>query len=322
LSERRTWQLARDMLSFVIPIKNEEESIVELYRRIEQEVACDFPFEVILVDDGSSDNSWNVIDQLARGKRAVRGLRLQRNLGKSAALRAGFREARGSIIFTLDGDLQDDPHEIRRFIDKLRQGFDLVSGWKKIRHDPWHKVLPSRVFNRMISQMGGVALHDHNCGFKCYRAEVAKSLTLCGDMHRMIPSLAAMRGYRAGEIEVCHHPRLHGHSKYGVRRFARGFFDMFTIFFLRHFSERPAHFCGGVGGILLAIGLCFLATGAAMPLSMPLAFAALFCGAALVAGAPILWTLGLLGELLIRGGLRPTGELPLREVTPTRSGTD
>ena len=302
------------MLSFVIPVKDEQDSIVDLYCLIEREVEVTCAFEVIFIDDGSRDDSWNVISELAHAKPDhVRGIRFRRNSGKAAALNAGFQLARGAVVFTLDGDLQDDPHEIHRFLQKLDEGFDIVSGWKKIRHDPWHKVWPSRVFNRMISRLGGVSLHDHNCGFKCYRAEVAKNLSVYGELHRMIPSLAAMQGYRSTEIEVLHHPRVHGQSKYGVRRFLRGFFDMLTIYFLRHFSERPAHFCGGVGGLMLGMGLLFFA-GLAIAGDAP-RMAVVGIGAALVAAAPVVWTLGFIAELLNRSGLHRQRELPICEDT-------
>ncbi len=177
------------------------------------------------------------------------GSRFRQNCGKAAALTAGFRAASGAVIFTLDADLQDDPDEIHRFLEKLGEGFDLVSGWKKVRHDPWHKVLPSRVFNQMLSHFSGVKLHDHNCGFKCYRAEVAKSLTLHGEMHRMVPALSAIGGFKSTEIVVRHHPRVHGVSKYGFERYIRGFMDMVTVGFLRKYRERPSHFLGAIVAI-------------------------------------------------------------------------
>ncbi|MCE9553290.1 MAG: glycosyltransferase family 2 protein [Planctomycetes bacterium] len=303
------------MLSFVIPIKDEQDSIVDLYCLIEREVEANSAFEVIFVDDGSRDGSWEMISELALAKPDhVRGIRFRRNAGKAAALSAGFQSARGSVVFTLDGDLQDDPHEIRRFLAKLDEGYDLVSGWKKVRHDPWHKVWPSRVFNRMISHLGGVPLHDHNCGFKCYRAEVAKNLAVYGDLHRMIPSLAAMQGYRSTEIEVLHHPRLHGTSKYGVGRFLRGFFDMLTIYFLRHFSERPAHFCGGVGAVMLLMGI-ILFCGVPLAGAESPRLAAVGMGAALLAATPVIWTLGFIAELLNRSTLHRQRKLPICEDT-------
>jgi len=303
------------MLSFIIPVKDEQDSILDLYCLIEGELDPNSSFEVIFIDDGSRDASWEVISELALAKpEHVRGMRFRRNSGKSAALSAGFQAARGNVIFTLDGDLQDDPREISRFLEKIDEGYDLVSGWKKVRHDPWHKVWPSRVFNRMISRLGGVTLHDHNCGFKCYRADVAKSLTVYGDLHRMIPSLAAMQGFRSTEIEVLHHPRLHGSSKYGVGRFLRGFFDMLTIYFLRHFSERPAHFCGGVGVTLLIMGLV-LFCGAPLASAELARLVAVGVGTALIGAAPVIWTLGFVAELLNRSGLQKQRKLPICEDT-------
>jgi len=240
--------LNNDLLSFVIPVLNEEESLEELYRRIQEQVlATQYDFEIIFIDDGSTDSSWRVITKLinqAQGK--VSAVRFRRNFGKAQALATGFELAEGNIIFTMDADLQDDPKEIPRFIEKLNQGYDIVSGWKKVRHDPWHKVLPSRVFNKLLSTMVGVELHDHNCGFKCYRREVVKTVVLYGEMHRMVPSLASIKGYRSTEIVVKHHPRQFGQSKYGIKRFVRGFMDMLTVSFLKNYQSRPLHLMGGI----------------------------------------------------------------------------
>src|SRR6202011_2649510 len=172
-------------------------------------------------------------------------------------LTAGFRAARGSIVFTLDGDLQDDPAEIPRFLAKLEEGetFDVVSGWKRTRHDPWHKVGPSRIFNALVSWITGVTLHDHNCGMKCYRAEVVREVRLYGELHRFIPVLAAARGFHVGEIEIKHRPRKFGHSKYGMRRFVKGFLDLLTVKFLTGFGQRPQHLLGTIGLIAFAIGV-------------------------------------------------------------------
>ena len=204
------------LLSFVIPLKDEEATLVELHNGIRAHVPDDYDFEIIFVDDGSQDSSWQVVEKLVgRHPEHVRGIRFRRNAGKAAGLTAGFRAARGDFVFTMDADLQDDPQEIPRFLAKLEEGYGLVSGWKKVRHDPWHKVVPSRIFNWMLSRVSGVRLHDHNCGFKCYRGELARQLTLHGELHRMVPSLAAMLGYTATEIVVTHHPRQFGRSKYG-----------------------------------------------------------------------------------------------------------
>jgi glycosyltransferase involved in cell wall biosynthesis len=308
-------------LSFIVPVQDEEATIGELYSRIEREVdshnPSHNPFEVIFVDDGSKDESWKKITQLARIRPDhVRGIKFRRHAGKAAALTAGFRAARGDVIFTLDADLQDDPAEIPKFIKKLDEGFDIVSGWKKVRHDPWHKVWPSRIFNRMLSRMGGVSLHDQNCGFKCYRAQVARGLFLHGELHRMIPSIAAMKGYSSSEIEVHHHPRLHGRSKYGIERFLRGFMDMLTIWFLRRYGERPLHLVGGVSLTMLGLGILFLILGAGLlGVLSTWGFMLTVLGCILVASFPVLIVTGLISELLNRGGLEHQWELPIAEDT-------
>ena len=252
-------------ISFVIPAMNEEDSLQELTSKIAEHVGTD-NFEIILIDDGSTDDTWAVIQALADlNPRHVRGLRFRSNRGKAAGLQAGFDVAKGDLIFTMDADLQDDPKEIPRFIAKIHEGYDLVSGWKAVRHDPWHKVLPSRVFNRMLSHFSQVKLHDHNCGFKCYRREVAKSIKLFGELHRMVPSLAGMQGFKVTEIVVQHHARQFGVSKYGVERFIRGFSDMLTMGFLRVYRERPSHFANfcavGYGAVALSMVVIAIVAG-------------------------------------------------------------
>ncbi len=244
------------MISIVIPVLNEHDSLLPLHAEIAVVAErANLPFEVLFVDDGSNDGSWKVIAELARQYAWVHGLRFRRNFGKAAALSAGFRGAKGEIILTLDADLQDDPAEIPRFLTALEQdSVDVVSGWKRVRRDPWHKVGPSRVFNAMVSWLTGVKLHDHNCGMKCYRAEVFREVRLYGEMHRFIPVLAAARGFRVGEIEINHRPRKFGRSKYGVRRFVKGFLDLLTVKFLTGFGQRPQHLLGGVGLLSFMLG--------------------------------------------------------------------
>jgi len=228
------------MISIVIPVYNEKESLKILLGEIDAVGRqANLNLEVLFVDDGSQDGSWDLIRELAASDQRVRGIRFRRNFGKAAALSAGFREIRGNPVITLDGDLQDDPKGIPLFLVALEQGLDVVSGWKRVRHDPWHKVLPSRVFNYLVSQLMGVRLHDHNCGMKCYRAEIFREVRLYGELHRFIPVLAAARGYKVGEIEIEHRPRRFGHSKYGVRRFVKGFLDLLTVKFLTGFGQRP-----------------------------------------------------------------------------------
>ena len=247
------------MISLVIPVYNEAESLGLLYEEITAIAAQeDLAVEVIFVDDGSRDGSWALVSELGRQNDNVRGIRLRRNFGKAAALSAGFRAARGDIILTLDADLQDDPAEIPHFLAALAVGeetsghkrtgpLDVVSGWKRKRLDPWHKVWPSRVFNRLVSWLTGVSLHDHNCGMKCYRAEVFREVRLYGELHRFIPVLAEARGFRVGEIEINHRARRFGSSKYGVRRFVKGFLDLLTVKFLTGFGQRPQHMLGSIG---------------------------------------------------------------------------
>ena len=244
-----------DLLSIVIPVFNEQQSLEQLHGELTEVARVhDYRLEIIFVDDGSQDESWEVISQLAARDESVRGLRLRKNFGKAAALQAGFKAARGSRVVTLDADLQDDPREIPRFLAEMDQGIDVVSGWKKVRHDPWHKVGPSRVFNCLIGVMTGVRLHDHNCGFKAYRREVCDEIRLYGELHRFIPVLAAARGWKVGEIVVHHRPRQFGRSKYGVTRIIKGFLDLLTVSFLTDYGQRPQHLLGSIGLLCFAFG--------------------------------------------------------------------
>lgn len=243
------------LLSFVIPVFNEEESLEALHAEIHS-VADDLAaVEIVFVDDGSSDGSWQTIRRLQEKDATVSAIRFRRNFGKAAALTAGFAAAHGDRVFTLDADLQDDPREIPKFLRKIDDGYDVVSGWKKIRHDPWHKTMPSLVFNAMVSRLTGVFLHDHNCGFKCYRDEVLDEIQLYGEFHRFTGVLADARGFRVGEVIVRHRARKFGQSKYGWRRFLRGFVDLLTIKFLTSFQNRPQHLLGSLGILFFCLGL-------------------------------------------------------------------
>ena len=255
--------------SFVIPVFNEQDSLVELHKQLNAVTGSLGSAEFLFVDDGSTDGSWERISGLATSDPRVIGIRFRRNFGKAAALTAGFRLSKGEIVFTLDADLQDDPAEVPKFLAKLSTGFDVVSGWKKIRHDPWHKVFPSRVFNSMVSRKTGVLLHDHNCGFKAYRRNVLDQLALYGERHRFTPVLASAWGYRVGEIEIKHRKRQFGKSKYGWNRFVRGYLDLLTVSFLAKYRYQPMHFFGKQYLLLMAIGAVSIIAGLILQLLVP-----------------------------------------------------
>ena len=250
-------------ISIVIPVYNEAESLVPLFAELQATAQKNrLRFDILFVDDGSRDGSWQVVEQLVAEHPGVRGIRFRTNFGKAAALAAAFKIVRGPICMTLDADLQDDPHEIPAFLHEIDAGLDVVSGWKKLRHDPFHKVIPSRVFNGLASWLTGVKLHDHNCGMKCYRREVLQEVRLYGELHRFIPVLAASKGFTVGERVIIHRPRKYGRSKYGFRRFVKGFLDLFTVKFITSFGQRPQHFLGSIGMfsfLLGMIGLSYLA---------------------------------------------------------------
>jgi dolichol-phosphate mannosyltransferase len=249
------------VISIVIPVYNERDSLLPLHAEIATvQAQLRQDMEIIFVDDGSTDESWHVISDLASRHANVRGIRFRRNFGKAAALSAGFRAVNGQTVVTLDADLQDDPAEIPRFLAALESGgpngtkLDVVSGWKRVRRDPWHKVFPSWVFNWMVSKLTAVELHDHNCGMKAYRVEVVREVRLYGEFHRFIPVLAGARGFKVGEIEINHRPRQFGSSKYGFFRFIKGFLDLLTVRFLTGFGQRPQHVLGTLGLFSFAIG--------------------------------------------------------------------
>jgi glycosyltransferase involved in cell wall biosynthesis len=242
-------------LSVIIPVLDERGNLPELYQRLSG-VLCQTgrDYEIIFVDDGSVDGTVEFCRSLVESDARVALVELRRNFGKATALQAGFQVARGAIIITMDGDLQDDPAEIPRFLEALSNNVDLVSGWKENRQDPLTKTLPSKLFNFVTSLLTGIKLRDFNCGFKAYRREVIQSLDLYGELHRYIPVLAYANGFRIGEMAVRHHPRVFGKSKYSFERFMRGAFDLITVLFLGNFKRRPLHLFGFIGLTLLGVG--------------------------------------------------------------------
>ena len=245
-------------ISVVVPLLNEEESLNELVNWISRvNESHGFSYEIILIDDGSTDGSWKVIGELARENPHIRGAKFNRNYGKSAALDTGFRLAEGEVVITMDADLQDSPDEIPALYEKIKEdGYDLVSGWKKKRHDPISKTIPSRFFNRVTRSMSGIKLHDFNCGLKAYRREVVKNVRIYGEMHRYIPVIAKWQGYsNIGEQVVSHQKRKYGTTKFGLDRFIKGFLDLMTITFVSKFRKRPMHFFGTLGVLSFLFGM-------------------------------------------------------------------
>jgi glycosyltransferase involved in cell wall biosynthesis len=251
------------MISVLVPVYNEHDSLSLLWDEIAAvAVEHELDLEAIFVDDGSTDGSWTVIHQLTSQSPRVRGIRFRRQFGKAAALAAAVEAARGDRYLTLDADLQDDPAEIPRFLAAMDNGFDVVNGWKRPRLDPWHKVWASRVFNLLVSWTTGLHLHDHNCGMKCYRAELFREIRLYGELHRFVPVLAHGRGYRVDELPIRHRRRRFGRSKYGMSRYLKGFLDLLTVNFLTGFGQRPQHLLGGIGLVAFfggIVGLTYLA---------------------------------------------------------------
>lgn len=297
-------------LSVVIPAKNEEGSVETLYQEIKSVVnPLKKSFEVIFVDDGSSDSTFEKLAALHKKDPRVKIIKFRGNLGKSAALQVGFNLACGEIIFTMDADLQDNPAEIPHFLAKLDEGYDLVSGWKKTRHDPSVKVIPSRILNNFLTPLlTGVKLHDINCGFKAYRKEVVKSLNLYGELYRFIPVFAAKQAFKVTEIPVDHRTRKHGKSKFGWERNIKGLLDLITIVFLTGYNRRPGHFFGTLGlvsfffGFLIGLYITFLRlTTGNVQGRHPL----LFLGMLLMLVGVQLVSTGLLAEMMLASRQKP-----------------
>jgi glycosyltransferase involved in cell wall biosynthesis len=295
-------------ISVVIPLLNEEESLPELARQLEQvlERVARGKYEVLFIDDGSTDDSFRVIQDIHARNQRFKAIRFRTNHGKSAALAIGFAECKGDIVITMDADLQDDPNEIPSLVAKLEEGYDLVSGWKRKRHDPWHKTVPSKLFNAVTSRMSGIRLHDFNCGLKGYRREVIENVQVSGEMHRYIPALAHWEGFRVTEIPVQHRARQHGVSKFGMSRFLKGYLDLLTVMFTTRYIKRPLHFFGAVGSLFAVIGFVtdlYLviewSLGRTSLSNRPLA---LFGVAMIIVGVQLI-SIGLIGELIVKNNL-------------------
>ena len=244
-------------ISIVIPLLNEAESLPELYEWIEKVMKKEgFSYEVIFVDDGSTDNSWEIIVALREKHQEVKGIRFQRNYGKSPALQSAFQKTKGDVIITMDADLQDNPDEIPELYRMItEEKFHLVSGWKKKRYDPLTKTLPTKLFNATARAFSGIKLHDFNCGLKAYNKDVVKHIEVYNDMHRWIPFLAKNAGFaKIGEKEVQHQARKYGTTKFGIDRFFNGYLDLFTLWFLSKFGKKPMHFFGLIGSLMFIIG--------------------------------------------------------------------
>jgi glycosyltransferase involved in cell wall biosynthesis len=288
-------------ISFVIPVLNEEESLPKLYEEISKFTPAE-DFEIIFVDDGSTDSSFAQMQKLAKLDKRVKIVKFRKNFGKSAALKVGFQHTKGEVIFTMDADLQDNPAEIPNFISKLEEGYDLVSGWKRKRQDPINKTLPSKIFNGFNSKAFGIKLHDFNCGFKAYRRELVKELDLYGEMHRYIPALAHAKGFKIAEIPVKHRKREFGKSKYGMERYLRGFLDFLTVKLITSYTHSPLYLFGRIGtsiggiGFLIGLYLTIMKYFFQQPLyNRPL----LFLSVLLIVVGLQFFSIGLLAELIV-----------------------
>jgi len=293
-------------LSIVIPLFNEEESLNPLTNEIRKALKqVDISLEVIFVDDGSTDGSLKIIKDICKQDRRFKYVSFRKNYGKSAALQIGFKQVTGDVVVTMDADLQDDPNEIPNLLRKLNEGFDLVSGWKKKRHDPFIKKQSSKFFNFVTRIISGIKIHDFNCGLKVYRKDVIDNIKVYGELHRYMPVLADWEGFSVSEVVVTHHPRRYGKTKFGISRFFKGFVDLITVIFSTRYIKRPMHFFGFFGALSFIIGLIvngYLTIDWIMgkPLSnRPM----LFLGMLLIIVGVQMFSVGLLGEMLVKSSI-------------------
>jgi len=292
------------LISFIIPVFNEAASLKEFFSILSSAIIKYniINYEVLFIDDGSVDSSWQEISLIKRSNKNVFSYKLRKNFGKSFALNIGFKKASGDYVFTMDSDLQDDPNEINKFLDKIQEGYDLVSGWKKERNDPITKTLPSIIFNFITRKITKIELHDFNCGFKLYKKNVVKNIEIYGELHRYIPVLAASKGYKVSEVEVKHIARKFGKSKFGSERFLRGFFDLITVISTTKYLLKPGHLFGRVGiffgfiGSLILFYLLLIKISGALIGQRPL----LFLGFLLITLSIQFLSLGIIAELVIK----------------------
>ena len=294
-------------ISVVIPLLNEAESILLLAGEIRKSLKnINASYEVIFVDDGSTDKSLKIIKDICRQDKRFKYISFNKNYGKSAALQIGFKQTSGDVVITMDADLQDDPNEIPALISKIEEGYDLVSGWKKVRHDPFIKRTSSKFFNFVTGLMSGIKIHDFNCGLKAYKKSVIETIHVYGELHRYMPVLANWNGFKVGEIPVKHHPRRYGKTKFGISRFFKGFIDLLTVYFTTRYIKRPMHFFGFLGVISFLVGLAvngYLAFekifGDKALSNRPL----LFLGMLLIIVGIQFFSVGLLGEMLVHNSM-------------------
>jgi glycosyltransferase involved in cell wall biosynthesis len=317
-------------LSLVIPVYNEDESVPVIYRRIVEVLAAGpepyrSSYEIVLVDDGSSDGSFAACATLQQADPRVRVIQFRRNFGKTAALQAGFRMSRGERVVTIDADMQEDPGDMFRLLEQLDAGYDLVSAWRLKRNDPLSKTLPSRVFNMVVSKLTGVQLHDFNCGFKAYSREVVRDLRLYGDLHRFIPLLASQQGFRITEVSVKHSPRRFGKSKFGARRLGRGYLDFIQVLFLTSYLRRPLRLFGAMGTLLLLAGglICAYLTLLWLQGQRPIGDRPLLTLGVLllITGLQFIST-GLVGEMLRYSSYQPGDEYNIRRIVEASGKPD